>query len=230
VSASGSQPQSRPERANGRARRVGAGIGGAVLLLANATRLHMPLWQVATLIASVLLVALAWQHVMIGNLRDLTTPEELGDAVDSAKGSRRVHLVWYEYVIARNVVRGTYAGEPPSDFKSDVYDVSTSLGMTTRRAFRQVLWMLGIFGAVSICVPLFISAGDTVFALIVFGALAAITLFSGTVTLLMMWWASRSPRAAIGRRIEAAIELSRPARWEALTEIAREELESASAA
>lgn len=139
-------------------------------------------------------------------------------------------LTWYEYVIARNVARGTYDGEPPVEFKNDVYDASMRLGVATRTSMRQAGWIYGLVFLFIAGITFWIARGDIRDSLIVFAVVAGFVAIGGVVGLSIVWFLSRTPAARLGRRIEDAMDLPADARWEALLQIARDEAASTAVA
>jgi len=217
--------EGRPEQRRGRTSRyltIGAAL---VLVLVNARRLEGGMfWGVAAMSGVIILLGYLWNRRVAGGLGDLVSRGDLSQAVSQARGMRRMNLVWYEYVIARNVARGTYRDEPPVDFKSDAYDASMRMGLATKGSMRQLVWVFVFLVVLSFTVSFMVASDDLAFALIM--SLGGIVLFGFTmgIVLLFVWWKSRSQLSRLGRRIEDAAQLESDQRWQALTEIALAEI------
>lgn len=223
-----SRPQVRPEQERGRSTRQ-VMMGAALLMvLFNAARLFADgdagaLGGAAALSVVIVVLGVAWNRRVAGGLKTIASREQLRVAADGARGMRRMNLVWYEYVIAKNVARNTYHDEPPMDFKSDVYDASMRMGMGTRYSLRQIGWLSVFFVVLAFVIPLMVVGDDIAFALLMSAGLLVLFAVSIGITLLFIRAKSRTPLSQLGRRIEGAAELDGETRWLQLLEIAREE-------
>jgi hypothetical protein len=194
------------------------------LLVMKALRMNWPLWATGALLAlTVALAVLVWWFAA-RPLNHLETRDELSSAVSAARGWRRMSLVWYEYVIARNIVRGTYNGEPPTEFKDDVYEASMNMTWSTRHARRQTVWGLAGAALFTIVVSVAVGWGDSTVTIVLLGIFAGVFVLTAAVTALAVWSRSRSPRSKLGRLVEDACPLPSDERWERLLEIARTEV------
>lgn len=219
----------RAEKSRGRLLRW-IGLGAAtVLLVLNAGRIGGPVWWIIAIQAGAIAVGLAFGRYASGNLKRIRSREELSEAVSSAGGMRRINLVWYEYVIARNTVRGTYCGEPPVDFRDDVSEAVMNMSFSTRYAKRQMVWTFALIALILVAVAVPFGWGDPETMLVLAILFSFVMLVSVGSTLLFTWIKNRTPRAKLGRRIEEASVLETEARWAALLSIAREELGRVSA-
>lgn len=201
-------------------------IGASVLVLANARRVDgVPLWGLLLYgVAIALLLIWLGARTRVGKVKDLESLEQLSDMISSANREQRYILSWYEYAIVRNVERGTYNGEPPVDFKMDVFDLTARMGQGTRYSFRLTWW---VFGAIAVGTTVMMMAmdgpwdGSFPWALAIILTITFALIFG--LTGLFMWWMSRRPISLLGKRIEDASMLPTGPRLDALSQIAREE-------
>ncbi len=222
--------QDRPEKKRGRSSRAVAIVAASVVVLVNVRRVAVDSPWLLLIVGVALVLAFVWYKRAQGGLKEIASQSELREAVSQASGGRRMTLLWYEYVIARNVARGTYHDEPPIEFQSDAYDASTRMGWATKSAKRQLAWLSLFFVVLAVAIPLIVSRDDIEFAVILFIMLAFIFGFGVGAALVVRWTKSRSPLSLLGQRIEAAGVLDSELRWQALLEIARDEMALAPAA
>ena len=220
----------RPEKGRGKSLRWISFMASAVLVLVNARRLGLPFWGVAALIAGAAVFGLLLSRWILGDLKRLQSREALSEVVSRSRGTRRLSLAWYEYMIARNVVRGTYSGEPPAHFKSDVYEASMSMSLATRAARRQMLWTFVAMSIGMACVAAWVARGDAETGWVVAAIFAGVVVFTAVVTFGFTWFVSRTPRSQLGRRVEDASLLPTEERWQTMLQIASEEITTHAAA
>ena len=206
-------------------------VGASVLMLANARRIEgVPLWG-WLLFAGAIALLVIWlgARTRVGKVKDLESLEQLSAMVSSANREQRYILSWYEYAIVRNVERGTYNGEPPADFKLDVFDLTARMGQGTRYSFRVTWW---VFGAIAVATTVMMIAmdgpwdGGFPWVLVIILAITFTLVFG--LAGLFMWWMSRRPISLLGKRLEDASTLPTGPRLDALSQIARDEFALAS--
>lgn len=217
--------QGRRERERGSSSGLVTLIAALVLLAVNERRLReMPSVGTAVFVGVPLLLLFLYAWKVERGIRDLESLVELQLAVDESQGARRAHLVWYEYVIAKKVALGAYAGERPAVFKGDVHSAVERLGMTTRTNVRHTVRLFAAMWALSVASGVWLARGDMQMALAGSVLLGGATAFGTGIVALIMWWNSRGPKARLGRRIDDASGLPHGHRWVALLEIAHDEI------
>jgi len=223
----------RPERERGRHRLLISLVAFGLLFALNAFRMSrsgMQWWMLPLVALGVSLPILLLTARTGGRLKQCESLQELSGAIDESGGFRRLTLAWYEYAIARNVVRGSYHGERPADFKFDVIELNRRMGYGVRRTAVLTVGILAWVFVVSIglCELAFASDGGLSPRVLLFiGALFAVIV---AVVGLLAGVMSLTRLSRLGRRLEVASRMPYELRWEALLEIARDEFRLASAA
>lgn len=156
-------------------------------------------------------------------VRRFQTNDQLTAYASQASRSTRQTLVWIECVIARRVVAGTYAGEPPATFLSEADQLSKLLSPGTRRQFKIVAWVcMAMFVLVmAVVLSSHSSMSDNLYAAAYIAVLLALI-----VALYYPFWRWRSQRSfyLLGGQVESASAIASSDRWELLLALARDEL------